>query len=119
LIWWDLNRRPNSSNVQIKIISPKNYDTVERSLKVYGSINPPGNPVQILIFSNNQKWYPQKTANVDGNDWNADCCFGNDNTKSGQQFTIVAMSGINPIREEISQLPQLSDKSHPVIVFRK
>ncbi len=106
------------ARVEIAISKPKTNATVPLKAFVTGVIDPPGHPVQVLIFSGDGMWHPQTALTPEGREWGQECWFGNANTSPGRDFTIIAVDGMTPFVNPAPNLPERLAKSQAVKVRR-
>lgn len=80
----------------------------------------PGQPVQVYILSGDKKWYLQpKIVPTSPTQFSVNCYFGNENTKPGAIFKVVAVVTDKRPGSPVDQLPQ-GEKSRPfTVVYKK
>lgn len=110
-----------NNDMKIEILNPKNGRKVKLKHKIQGKAHPAGNPITVLVFSRDNKWYFQKEATWNGRHWSVDCQIGVEDTPIETEYTIVAVGSKpqpTPI-ETLENLPEDTLKSEPVYVVRK
>jgi hypothetical protein len=103
----------------VKILSPKEADSVGLKELVTGRVDPRSAKIQVLVMSRDNKYYVQEPLKMDGERWSVACQFGNDKSPSKSKFQIVVVSGS---RVEPGPQSQLPDGVHVRVrrtVFRK
>lgn len=108
--------------VQISIDPKLNGRSVDHDIMVRGRIYPPNALVQVLVHSNDNKFYLQKDARVHGRHWEVDTCagFDDDRTATGSEFTIFAVTGPRKITlSPLEAIPDTHTASSPIQVTRK
>lgn len=84
-------------------------------------------PVQLLIMSHDERWYPQAPAIISqgqrGPFWICEVVLGNEEPLEGlTEYVAVAVTGIPPIKkdvlESLNELPFEAELSAPVSVQR-
>lgn len=71
---------------------------------VHGVVVPP-QPVQILVLSNDGRWYLQADADRRGNHWGLEAVFGFPNDPSVREYTAVAVAGPKIKQPVLDKLP--------------
>lgn len=105
----------------IEVLCPLGGSTVPFRRTVFGSARPVGTPVQVLVFSGDERWHPQPAPTFDGLLWSTRCQFGNENSKPskpGSRYMIVAISAAARVEGPTSSLPEETVRSQFVTVFR-
>lgn len=80
---------------------------------------PANSLVQVFVWSNDKKWYLQKTAFVNGTDWNCMVFFGFEDSPSKSKYTVTAAVCDRPTVGSMPSLPESKAKSRAVRVIRK
>ena len=114
LIRFFLSRR----KFHLEILAPTDGSRVDLMQTVHGSTTQPNTPIQLLVLSPDNRWYPQRRVTVADRAWCAECQFGNAERGRGAQFQIVAISTAPPIKDPITSLPVNCIKSQIVHVVR-
>lgn len=91
VIVFDLSRRFMKPSDALKITSPHNGAFVGYRHTITGVTNVPDTPVQVLIYSHDQKWYKQEPAVVDGSNWSLEAVFGEEGSRG--HYIILAVAG--------------------------
>ena len=98
-----------------KIILPVSGSSVDREFMVEGIGK---KPVQLYVKSNDGKWYLQRPSIVIGSVWGCVCFVGDNNTKVGSQFTLVAVKTSERPKSPQNHLPHFPN-SNVVVVIKK
>ena len=87
---------------KIEILTPLEDEIVPRVREVRGSVWPPGEPLQILVYVG-REWQPQQLPSRDGAFWSAQCHFGTPTT--GADHKIAAISWKTLVIDSAKRLP--------------
>lgn len=71
---------------------------------LHGTVFPPNSPVQVMVFSHDQLWYPQPMAEVKGRKWRSKVFFGKPRFWKGD-YVAAAAAGGTEITEPVADLP--------------
>ena len=103
---------------QIAILDPIEGQRVDFKYTVKGSVHPADNPIQVLVFAGDNRWYPQWPAEIKGTSWSVMCQFGDDKSRTRKgSYQIIAISGAG-IDKAISELPASVTRSEVIHVTR-
>ena len=102
---------------KVEILTPINNNAVGLYAVVSGTVSPPDRPVQVLVYSGNNRWYLQGDVKVYGNSWRVRCQFGNPG-ESGGTYGIVAIYGKEIEEKRLQYLPEKLPRSSTVTVLR-
>jgi hypothetical protein len=73
-------------------------------------------PVQVYVLANDKKWYLQKNVQTHGRKrFSVTCSFGDQTSKSGETFQVVAIATADRPRTPIDTLPDV-EKSNTITV---
>jgi hypothetical protein len=102
----------------VRILSPLGGH-VDWQHEVCGSVFPPDTPVQLFVYSRDQRWHP-KRAEVIGSAWRvAGCEIGQERVPpDGFKYQLVAVSGADEITAARTMLPKGIARSGIIRVFR-
>jgi hypothetical protein len=101
----------------VSIISLRNGSMVQLRQVVQGTATNPGDGVEVWV-TGGSGWWRQWTAEISGNTWRVKCQFGDENTKSGDKFKVVAISGVEASEKLGSELPKHKGESKTLSVRR-
>jgi hypothetical protein len=101
----------------IVILTPQENETVRHRRFVRGTVTRIGE-VQVYVWSPDRLWYRPPRPEYDGIAWRCECYFGNEASRPGQRFRVVAMDGGAPLAQTIGELPPGLVKSKVVTVTR-
>jgi hypothetical protein len=102
----------------LEIVSLCDGEAVEYQQTVYGVTRRPKAPVQLLVFSGNDKWHPQWKTELDDYRWRGKCQFVDENSPPGSSFKVVAVSSSTEICEPVAVIPSGAKCSEIIRVSR-
>jgi len=108
-----------ASRIQISITTPRERGAVDQRNLVRGTVEPAGTPIQVMIYSDDNRWHPQQRVEPVGINWVAECYFGRPNMDVGKSFGIVAIDGSFPLSTPVENLPERAAKSWAIYVKRR
>ena len=116
VIWlWKAVRPARTS---IEILTPLHDSTVPPVRNVQGSVWPTSSAVQVLVFANDRRWYPQPVPTRDGALWSVQCQLGAADG-AGRNYKIVAIAGADLVVNPLRRLPWRGKKSRAIVVTRE
>ena len=98
----------------IEILAPLENETVPNVREVRGSIWPPSEPLQILVFVG-WEWHPQQLPTRDGASWSAQCHFGTPTVGANSDCKVAAISRKTLIVGSVRRLPWWSTTRSNVV----
>lgn len=110
-----------SSAATIGIQTPNNGEEVDFKQRVCGFVYPVDTPVQILVYSGDKLWHPQTRGacvRTERYKWSHECQFGNVDSSYGQH-RVVAITGVDPIKDNLADIPPAAVHSEIIQVFRR
>lgn len=104
---------------EFAILSPVSGNAVAFKTTVRGTVRPPGHPLHVLVLSSDKRWYLQGTPKSGDGMWTVECQFGREDSKSGQEYEILAIDGTKKVDSVMTTLPDGIVQSTAVKVSRK
>ena len=101
----------------IIITHPNKLKKVGLRHTIRGRARPAGQPITVLVFSRDGKWYFQKEATWKGKVWHVECQFGLEDTPLNSAYEIVAIAG-KPSPEPLKEIPKGVTHSNQRCVIR-
>lgn len=92
--------------------------SVPYSVIAHGEVSN-GEPVQVLVYSHDGRWYKQQNAVVQGTRWSTKVCFGYPSSAKGSKYEVVAVTGPHIDAVSMKQLPTDVVRSAAVYVERE
>jgi hypothetical protein len=111
-----ISNNKSESIPSIEILSHTNGRKVKYQEPVQGRISIPNSPVQVLVYSGDDYWHPQRDAIVSGNYWEAECQFGDENSSLPASYKIVAISTTQKIQNKLAKLPSVPQSEEIAVV---
>ncbi len=101
---------------KIKILRLQNGSAVGLKETVKGLVHPHDAPVELLVYSRDQRWYFQAKPEKNGNQWSCEVTFGDETSPAGTEYTLVAMIIDVTKKPPLEQLPEGTVHTTKVVV---